>query len=146
MISYFIYITTRLDYYIYIIYYYIKSYYLKYTQYIHVCIHIQFICFHVLCQCFFLLVGSQDAHEKWEECRTANCDTRGGHKREKKEQVNLATFRREEEYADFFDEGTITPLAEFLVSKGIDPDKIGNDVKQRRFVEEEPQLRHQPIA
>ena len=91
------------------------------------------------------LVRSQDALEKWEECRAINCDTRGGHNRAKKEQVNLASFRREEEYADFYDEGTVTPLGDFLVSKGFDPERIGAEAKQRRLVEEEPECFYAPV-
>ena len=76
---------------------------------------------------------AQDALEKWEEQRSLACDSSTGNRR-KHEQFDLATYRREEEYAEFFDEGTVLPLGEFLTSQGFDPAKIGSESKQRRFV------------
>ena len=79
---------------------------------------------------------AQDALQKWEEQRSLACDSSTGNRREH-EQFDLATYRREEEYAEFFDEGTVLPLGEFLTSQGFDPAKIGSESKQRRFVEED---------
>lgn len=89
-----------------------------------------------------ILCWMQDAYEKWEEKRIENCDTCNGSKRTKHEKVDLSTFRREEDFAEFFDEGSVMPIAEFLSSKGIDPTKFATESKQRRFVEEEPQPPH----
>lgn len=81
----------------------------------------------------------QDALEKWEEKRAAateSCATN----RKRPEKVDLSTYKREEEYADFFDEGTVVPISEFL--EGLDLDfsllsKLNTEAKQRRFVEED---------
>ena len=79
----------------------------------------------------------QDAHDKWEEKRRENCDTQGGSRRIRHEKVDINTFRREEEFAEFYDEGSVLPLNKFLVQKGFNPVQIGSELKQRRFVEEE---------
>lgn len=52
-------------------------------------------------------------------------------------QVDLSTYRKEEDFAEFFDEGEVVPIWDFLSSKGIDPTKIGSEAKQRKFVEED---------
>ena len=79
----------------------------------------------------------QELYETWEDRRSANCDTMGGHSRSKQVQVDLSTYRKEEDFAEFFDEGEVVPIWDFLSSKGIDPTKIGSEAKQRKFVEED---------
>lgn len=85
----------------------------------------------------YLTCSWEDAFEKWGEKRTAHCDTCGGQKRAKQDQLDLSTYRKEEEFAEFYDEGTVLPLAQFLESQSIDPVKIGSEAKQRRFIEED---------
>lgn len=66
-----------------------------------------------------------------------NCDTCGGTKRVKHERVNMEAYRKEEDFHEFYDDGDVVPLAEFLTRQGFEPDQIGNEAKQKRFVEED---------
>lgn len=84
--------------------------------------------------------------EKWEEQREINCNTGGGRKRERKEKVDLGSFRREENYAEFFDEGTVVPIQEFLEGKGVDISRLNSEAKMRKLAEEEMCMGKRPFG
>ena len=51
--------------------------------------------------------------------------------------VDLKTYKKEEEYADFYQDGDVYSPLEFLVKNGYDVKKIGNEEKQVEFIQED---------
>lgn len=73
---------------------------------------------------------------KWEEKRAENCIPADDGRKRKYEKVDLNTYRNEEDFAEFYDEGEILPVPDFLASKGYDPSTIGAEDMQIRFIEQ----------
>ena len=78
----------------------------------------------------------QELNAAWEEKRALNALPTCG--RRAYSPVDMSTFRREEQYHDTYDEGTIYGLDEFLMSKEIDPAQFDSVNHKIRFVEEAP--------
>ena len=57
----------------------------------------------------------------------------------------MQSFREQEHYADFFQDGTVQTLDEFLAHHGWDPTTFSNDARKARFIEQDGRpvdLRH----
>ena len=70
----------------------------------------------------------------WTEKRTCNCLF--PKQRRKAEKIDITSFQKEETYADFFQEGTVTPMDQFLVDRGFVLAELGSEKMQQRFVEQ----------
>ena len=71
--------------------------------------------------------------EKWEEKRTYNATS--GRKQNVK--VDLSVFKTEEEFGEFYNEGDVVPVSDFLESEGHNPELIGDIHAQIDFATEE---------
>ncbi len=60
-----------------------------------------------------------------------------GQRRRSSEKIDVNTFKKEEKFAEFWDEGKVKPLKEFLAEKNIDLNQYNTEAKQQRFVEED---------
>ena len=49
----------------------------------------------------------------------------------------MNTYKREEDYTDFYEEGEVQDLDTFLRQNGYDVSAFGNDAKKEQFVKEE---------
>ena len=78
----------------------------------------------------------EELTKKWEACREDSCSGDASRKR-KLSAVDLKTYKKEEEYADFYQDGEVYSPLEFLVNNGYDAKKIGNEEKQVEFIQED---------
>ena len=49
----------------------------------------------------------------------------------------MQSYQKQKAYADFYNEGRVLSLPEFLVEHGYDPMTIGPESKQRAFIEKD---------
>ena len=82
-------------------------------------------------------VAREEIKEGWEMNRRNACKPLEGGRRVRKygPKVDLTSWRKESKYADFFHEGRVLTLSNFLKEKGFDPRRIGNQEQQRAFIE-----------
>ena len=52
--------------------------------------------------------------------------------------MDLTTYKKEEQYTNFYQEGEVYTPSEFLLKKGYDPKRIGNEKKQIEFLNKDP--------
>ena len=80
----------------------------------------------------------QDLRAAWEINRANNCKPLEAGRKLRKygPRVELASYRDEQRYADFYHEGRVLSVPNFLREKGYDPAEIGNAAQQKQFVEQ----------
>eukprot|EP00439_Symbiodinium_sp_Y106_P078878 s135_g17.t1 len=65
-------------------------------------------------------VRSEELKEKWGNKRCLNCANAGSGRRTRHEKVDITTYSKEEGFCEFWNEGTVKPVDEFLADKGLD--------------------------
>ena len=76
----------------------------------------------------------QDAKQAWEKKRTVNAAPTSGRRRY--EAIDVKSFRRHEAYADFYDEGDVMPVDDWLREQNCDPSQFCNEESKVQFVVE----------
>lgn len=71
------------------------------------------------------------------QLRTTNANPVPPGRKRTFEQVDLKTYRTEEDYADFFSEGDAFPVSAFLTDNGYSVDRVGDEAKQVAFARED---------
>ena len=71
----------------------------------------------------------------WEMHRAQNALPRSG--RRKFEAVDMTSFRKEEQYADIWDEGELQDVDSFLTGQGVDIEEFASMDQKLRFIQEE---------
>lgn len=61
----------------------------------------------------------------------------GSSRRRNNEKYDVTTFKREEKFAEFWDEGKVMPLQQFLKENDVDLSVYNTEWKQQKFVEED---------
>ncbi len=74
--------------------------------------------------------------EIWEAKRYQVCQEAPARRRNN-EKYDVTTFKREEKFAEFWDEGKVMPLQQFLKEKDVDLSVYNTEAKQQKFVEED---------
>ncbi|CAE7290403.1 unnamed protein product [Symbiodinium microadriaticum] len=81
---------------------------------------------------------SEELKKLWEEKRGCSCS--GTSQKRRLSAVDLTTYKKEEQYTNFYQEGEVYTPSEFLLKKGYDPKRIGNEKKQIEFLNKELQV------
>ena len=80
--------------------------------------------------------GLQEAKSAWEDKRAVNTAPQGGGRKRQHERLAYSSYSREENFAEFFNVGRVTPLDEWLRDNGFVPAEIGDRAKQISFATE----------
>ena len=82
--------------------------------------------------CFF-----QELNVKWEDQRTCNCNPLPEGRKRKYTQVELESYQKEENFAEFYNRARILPVKEFLVEQGYDVSTMGSPNDMVKFIQED---------
>ena len=73
--------------------------------------------------------------QKWEEKRTENSQPCAG--RRSYEKIDLTSYRKEEDFAEIWQEGDCLTLDAFLTSRGFCPDDFSSLQQKKKFIEQD---------
>ena len=76
--------------------------------------------------------------EQWETQRTNNCrPLEAGRKLRKYAKVDMTAYREQQDFAEFYNEGVVLTLPEFLASRGFDPTDFSSEARMKAFIEKD---------